>query len=79
MAKSSKKTEKEQEFFSQGKDGASNDYVNREKDIKKNLAPDGFSRRTVSEVIDVSPGNLISSLCFIQPGLSHDVFFTEDK
>ena len=25
------------------------------------------------EVIDISPGNLDSSLCFIQPGISHDV------
>ena len=27
----------------------------------------------VSEVIDISPGNLDSSLCFIQPSISHDV------
>ena len=27
----------------------------------------------VSEVIDISPGNLDSSLCFIQPGILHDV------
>ena len=27
----------------------------------------------ISEVIDISPGNLDSSLCFIQPGISHDV------
>ena len=27
----------------------------------------------ISEVIYISPGNLDSSLCFIQPGLSHDV------
>ena len=27
----------------------------------------------ISEVIDISPGNLDSSLCFIQPSLSHDV------
>ena len=27
----------------------------------------------VSEVIDISPGNLDFSLCFIQPGISHDV------
>ena len=26
-----------------------------------------------SEVIDISPGNLDSSLCFLQPGISHDV------
>ena len=25
----------------------------------------------ISEVIDISPGNLDSSLCFIQPGISH--------
>ena len=27
----------------------------------------------ISEVIDISPGNLDSSLCFIQPGISHDI------
>ena len=27
----------------------------------------------ISEVIDISPGNLDSSLCFIQPTISHDV------
>ena len=27
----------------------------------------------ISEVIDFSPGNLDSSLCFIQPGISHDL------
>ena len=27
----------------------------------------------ISEVIDISPGNLDSSLCFIQPGILHDV------
>ena len=27
----------------------------------------------VSEIIDISPGSLDSSLCFIQPGISHDV------
>ena len=27
----------------------------------------------ISEVIDISPGNLDSSFCFIQPGISHDV------
>ena len=27
----------------------------------------------ISEVIDISPGNLDSSLCFIQPSISHDV------
>ena len=33
----------------------------------------------VSEVIDTSPGNLDSSLCFIQPGISHDVLYIEVK
>ena len=28
---------------------------------------------TISEVIDTSPGNLDFKLCFIQPGISHDV------
>ena len=27
----------------------------------------------ISEVIDISPGNLDSRLCFIQLGVSHDV------
>ena len=27
----------------------------------------------ISEVIDISPGNLDSSLCFLQPSVSHDV------
>ena len=27
----------------------------------------------ISEVIDISPGNLDSSLCFIQPSVSHDI------
>ena len=30
----------------------------------------------VSEVIDISPGNLDSSLCFFQPSVSHDVLCT---
>ena len=30
----------------------------------------------MSEVIDISPGNLDSSLCFIQPSVSHDVLCT---
>ena len=32
-----------------------------------------------SEVIDISPGNLDSSLCFIQPSVSHDVLCIEVK
>ena len=32
----------------------------------------------VSEVIDISPGSLDSSLCFIQPGISHDVRHSEN-
>ena len=27
----------------------------------------------ISEVIDISPGNLDSSLCFLQPSISHDI------
>ena len=27
----------------------------------------------ISDIIDISPGNLDSSLCFIQPGISHEV------
>ena len=30
-------------------------------------------------VIDISPGNLDSSLCFIQPGFSHDVLCIQVK
>ena len=33
----------------------------------------------ISEVIDISPGNLPSSLCFIQPGISYDVLCIEVK
>ena len=32
-----------------------------------------------TEVIDISPGNLDSSLCFIQPSVSHDVLCIEVK
>ena len=33
----------------------------------------------ISEVIDISPSNLDSSLCFIQPRVSHDVLCIEVK
>ena len=33
----------------------------------------------ISEVIDTSPGNLDSSLCFFQPSISHDVLCIEVK
>ena len=33
----------------------------------------------ISEVIDISPGNLNAILCFIQPSISHDVLRTEVK
>ena len=33
----------------------------------------------ISEVIDISPSNLDSILCFIQPGISHDVLCQEVK
>ena len=29
----------------------------------------------ISEVVDISPGNLYSSLCFIQPGILLDVLY----
>ena len=29
---------------------------------------------SMSEVVDISPGSRDSSMCFIQPGISHDVF-----
>ena len=41
------------------------------------LASLGFCHKgsviCIPEVIDISPGNLDSNLCFIQPGISHDV------
>ena len=41
------------------------------------LAPDTFCHKggviCISEVTDISPGNLDSSLCFFQPRVSHDV------
>ena len=33
----------------------------------------------IPEVIDISPGNLVSSLCFIHPGISYDVLWTVVK
>ena len=33
----------------------------------------------ISEVVDISPGNLNSSLCFFQPSVSHDVLCIEVK
>ena len=33
----------------------------------------------VSEVVDISPGNLNSSLCFIQPSILHDILCIEVK
>ena len=33
----------------------------------------------ISEVIDISPGHLDSSLCFFQPSVSHDVLCIEVK
>ena len=33
----------------------------------------------ISEVIDISPSNLDSSLCFIHPSISHDVLCIEVK
>ena len=34
---------------------------------------------SISEVIDISPSNLDSSLCFLQPSISHDVLCIEVK
>ena len=33
----------------------------------------------ISEVIDISPGNLDSELCFFQPSVSHNVLCIEGK
>ena len=33
----------------------------------------------ISEIIDISPGSLDSSLCFLQPSVSHDVLCIEVK
>ena len=44
---------------------------------KDSLVPLSFCHKggviCISEVIDISPGNLDSSLCFIQPSILHDV------
>ena len=34
---------------------------------------DHYNVICISEVMDVSPGNLDCSPCFIQPGISHDI------
>jgi len=48
--------------------------------IKKLFSSSSFSAiRLVSEVIDITPGNLDCSLCFIQPSISHDVLCIEVK
>ena len=45
--------------------------------IKRHFSSSSLCHKTgvicISEVIDISPGNLDSSLCFIQVGISHDV------
>ena len=45
--------------------------------IKKLFSSSSFCHKggviCMSEVIDISPGNLNSSLCFIQPGISYDM------
>jgi len=40
----------------------------------KRLSSSSRSSVSMSEVVDISPGNRDSSMCFIQPGISHDVF-----
>ena len=39
----------------------------------------GVHQGCISEVIDISPGNLDSSWCFFQPSVSHDVLCIEVK
>ena len=39
----------------------------------------GVCQGCISQVIDISPGSLNSSLCFIQPSVSHDVLYIEVK
>ena len=39
----------------------------------KRIFSSSLSAICISEVIDISPRNLASSLCFIQPRVSHDV------
>ena len=41
------------------------------------LHPEGIG--DLSEVVDISPGNLDSRMCFIQLGISHNVHFIEVK
>ena len=33
----------------------------------------------IAEIVDISPGNFDSRLCFIQPGISHDIFCIKIK
>ena len=33
----------------------------------------------IAEIVDISPGNFDSRLCFIQPGISHDIFCIDVK
>ena len=40
---------------------------------QKQVVEEGGTGPFKSEVIDIFPGNLDSSLCFIQPGILHDV------
>ena len=50
--------------------------------IKRLFSASSFSAIrviSISEVIDISPGNLHSSLCFFQSSVSHDVLCTEVK
>ena len=45
--------------------------------IKRLLSSSSLYAICISEVIDISPGNLDSSLCFFQPRVSHDVVCIE--
>ena len=51
--------------------------INKAFDEDEFAKVDGFCHKggviCISEAIDISPGNLDSSLCFFQPSVSHDV------
>ena len=46
---------------------------------RRNINNLRYADDTTFEVIDISPGNLDSSLYFIQPSISHDVLCIEVK
>ena len=52
-------------------------WVNSSHEVAKVLPLGWFT--CISEVVEISPGNLDSSLCLIQPSISHDVLCIEVK